>query len=238
MASVVGADEEERRVSAIALARPSVVSIRTYKKSSSEPGIGSGVIVRSNGVVLTNFHVIKNADVKNTVWLTADVHYTAAHHYSPERAVFKDFTPFWEFVSGPIHAGTFGPGELDNTFGPRLEFVKAPLPSYSRYIALYHTPQEAGGCKGCRFFSMCKGHCPGTSLEGDWRFRTEHCQVWKKMFELAEEEALAEGKTPLSQHPARPYLEKRLVEGWSRGQNYALQSLIRELAQKPQMATV
>ncbi|HCQ15842.1 MAG TPA: radical SAM protein [Cryomorphaceae bacterium] len=138
-------------------------------------------------------------------------------------------------------SGVEGEGQRSNcgrTNKEGIEFVKAPLPSYSRYIALYHTPQEAGGCKGCRFFSMCKGHCPGTSLEGDWRFRTEHCQVWKKMFELAEEEALAEGKTPLSQHPARPYLEKRLVEGWSRGQNYALQSLIRELAQKPQMATV
>ena len=69
---------------------------------------------------------IKHLGVRNTVWLTADVHYTAAHHYSPDRATFQDFEPFWEFVSGPLHAGTFGPGELDMTFGPRAEFVKAP----------------------------------------------------------------------------------------------------------------
>ena len=69
---------------------------------------------------------IKHLGVRNTVWLTADVHYTAAHHYSPDRATFQDFEPFWEFVSGPLHAGTFGPGELDTTFGPRAEFVKAP----------------------------------------------------------------------------------------------------------------
>ncbi|WP_425388824.1 alkaline phosphatase D family protein [Corynebacterium lactis] len=37
----------------------------------------------------------------NVVWLTADVHYTAAYHYSPERAQFTDFAPFWEFVSAP-----------------------------------------------------------------------------------------------------------------------------------------
>ena len=42
---------------------------------------------------------IKN--IPNVVWLTADVHYTTAHHYSPERAQFTDFAPFWEFVSGP-----------------------------------------------------------------------------------------------------------------------------------------
>ena len=69
---------------------------------------------------------IKRANVRNTVWLTADVHYTAAHYYDPGRAAFQDFDPFWEFVSGPLHAGTFGPGTLDNTFGPQLEFVKAP----------------------------------------------------------------------------------------------------------------
>ena len=69
---------------------------------------------------------IKSAGITNTVWLTADVHYTAAHHYSPERAAFQDFEPFWEFVSGPIHAGTFGPNDLDMTFGPEVKFVKAP----------------------------------------------------------------------------------------------------------------
>jgi alkaline phosphatase D len=69
---------------------------------------------------------IKHAGVKNTVWLTADVHYTAAHYYDPNKAAFQDFEPFWEFVSGPIHAGSFGPNTLDGTFGPQLVYVKAP----------------------------------------------------------------------------------------------------------------
>lgn len=69
---------------------------------------------------------IKAADVRNTVWLTADVHYTAAHYYDPNKAQFQDFNPFWEFVSGPIHAGTFGPNDLDMTFGPEVKYVKAP----------------------------------------------------------------------------------------------------------------
>lgn len=64
-------------------------------------------------------------DVPGVVWITADVHYCAAHHYSPERASFTDFSPFWEFVAGPINAGTFGPNEMDGTFGPRVDFVKA-----------------------------------------------------------------------------------------------------------------
>ncbi|MCF4167740.1 alkaline phosphatase D family protein [Zavarzinia compransoris] len=69
---------------------------------------------------------IKANDVKNVVWLTADVHYTAAHYYNPEKAKFTDFKPFWEFVSGPLNAGTFGPNALDDTFGPELKYVKAP----------------------------------------------------------------------------------------------------------------
>ena len=68
---------------------------------------------------------IKRAPVHNTLWLTADVHYTAAHYYDPNKAVFQDFEPFWEFVSGPIHAGAGSANVLDNTFGPQLIFQKA-----------------------------------------------------------------------------------------------------------------
>lgn len=70
----------------------------------------------------------KDHRIKNVVFLTGDVHYCAAHHYSPERAAFKDFTPFWEFVAGPINAGSFGPNELDRTFGPRVDFQQAGPP--------------------------------------------------------------------------------------------------------------
>jgi alkaline phosphatase D len=69
---------------------------------------------------------IKQSKIGNVVWLTGDVHYTAAHLYTPDKAQFQDFDPFWEFVSGPIHAGTFGPNGLDMTFGPVVKFMKAP----------------------------------------------------------------------------------------------------------------
>lgn len=69
---------------------------------------------------------LKRKGIRNHIWLTADVHYTAAHHYSPERAAFTDFDPFWEFVSGPLNAGAFGPNTLDPTFGPEMVFFEAP----------------------------------------------------------------------------------------------------------------
>src|SRR5690606_28629849 len=49
-------------------------------------------------------------------------------HYNPGRAQFTDFKPFWEYVSGPLNTGTFGPNALDNTFGPEVRFQKAPEP--------------------------------------------------------------------------------------------------------------
>ncbi len=68
---------------------------------------------------------IKHAGIRNTLWLTADLHYTAAHYYDANRAVFADFDPFWEFVSGPIHAGTWTPVPMERTFGPQVVFHKA-----------------------------------------------------------------------------------------------------------------
>lgn len=69
---------------------------------------------------------LRQQKIANTVWLTADVHYCAAHHYHPDRAAFQDFEPFWEFVAGPLNAGSFGPNPLDATFGPQVVFQKAP----------------------------------------------------------------------------------------------------------------
>jgi alkaline phosphatase D len=91
--------------------------------------VSSDAIAQGDGVPLGReleiaelLSFIKHAGVNNTVWITADMHYTAAHYYDPNRAVFQDFEPFWEFVSGPIHAGTWGPGDLDNTFGPQVQY--------------------------------------------------------------------------------------------------------------------
>ena len=69
---------------------------------------------------------IRDRRIRNVVWITADVHYCAAHHYDPSRARFTEFDPFWEFVAGPLHAGTFGPNDLDGTFGPEVKFTGIP----------------------------------------------------------------------------------------------------------------
>jgi alkaline phosphatase D len=92
--------------------------------SEDAVALGDGPPQRREHEIADLLSFIKRAGIRNTVWLTADMHYTAAHHYDPNRAVFQDFEPFWEFVSGPLHAGTWAPGELDNTFGPKAMFQK------------------------------------------------------------------------------------------------------------------
>ena len=91
--------------------------------AASSPGartpLGRGVEIAD----LLSF--MQRAGIRNTVWITADLHYTAAHYFDPNDAVFQDFDPFWEFVSGPIHAGTWTPCGLDRTFGPRVLFQSA-----------------------------------------------------------------------------------------------------------------
>ncbi|MBO8200496.1 alkaline phosphatase D family protein [Streptomyces smyrnaeus] len=80
---------------------------------------------------------IKHRRITGTVWFTTDVHHTCAQRYDPDRAAFKDFEPFWEFVSGPLNAGGFGALKLDGTFGPDQRFIKAPTRA--------NTPPTEGG---------------------------------------------------------------------------------------------
>ena len=100
----------------------------------SEDGIalGDGPPERREHEIADLLSFMKRAGIRNTVWLTADMHYTAAHHYDPNRAVYQDFEPFWEFVSGPLHAGTWAPAPLDNTFGPKAMFQKGCSASRAR----------------------------------------------------------------------------------------------------------
>lgn len=105
--------------------------------------LGDGPPERREHEIADLLSFIKRAGVSNMVWLTADMHYTSAHYYDPGRAVFQDFEPFWEFVSGPLHAGTWGPGELDNTFGPKAIFQKGCAEGQGENLA---------PCFGLQFF--------------------------------------------------------------------------------------
>jgi uncharacterized protein len=116
--------------------------------------------------------------------------------------------------------GVGGHGEKLNcgrTYKDGVKSQKADVPGFERYVALYRTPQADRGCAGCRFFFACRGNCPGTGEGGDWRAKTEHCEVLMRVFGYLEARMVREGETPFSLDPRRPEVEERMVEAWQVG---------------------
>jgi uncharacterized protein len=132
--------------------------------------------------------------------------------------------------------GVEGQGQSSNcgrTNKDGIDFVKSSQEGFERYIALYNTPQEQGGCSGCRFFLMCKGQCPGTAIDGDWRNRTEHCDLWKGLFREMEEQFLDAGQVPISASPERAELEAAFLELWASGDSTSIAGARRWLERLP-----
>jgi uncharacterized protein len=115
-----------------------------------------------------------------------------------------------------------------------VDYLPAAREGFERYLALYHTPQDAGGCKGCRFFLMCRGQCPGTAIAGDWRSKSEQCPTWFRVFAEIEAELVAKGITPLSLRPERLEVEAELLRRWESGQNSPVEYVMRALRARRQ----
>jgi len=96
-------------------------------------------------------------------------------------------------------------------------WLKADQESFERYTTLPTIPQESGGCKDCRFWLMCRSQCPGTSIDGDWRNKTEHCEVWMSLFDSLETKMVEKGEMPLSLAPELTELENRFAVMWQNG---------------------
>jgi len=75
---------EEQVIAAVRRAMPSVVSITLYK-SGAEAGIGSGVILRKDGYILTNTHVIRGAEQIKVTLSNQRQYHAQIWKISPER---------------------------------------------------------------------------------------------------------------------------------------------------------
>jgi uncharacterized protein len=83
-----------------------------------------------------------------------------------------------------------------------VNWVKADDTGHERQFALFNTPQEYNGCKDCKYFFACKGNCPGTAVDRDWRNRTEHCEFWFDLLAFVEDH-LARERELVVDHAAR-----------------------------------
>jgi alkaline phosphatase D len=68
---------------------------------------------------------LKQNDIKNILFLSGGVNFTAALYYDPTISKVKNFNPFYEFVAGPLNGATEGLKKLDDTFAPKLLFSRA-----------------------------------------------------------------------------------------------------------------
>jgi alkaline phosphatase D len=71
---------------------------------------------------------IKAANIANVVWLTADVHYTAAHFYNPEKAAFQDFEPILGIRLRPAPCRHLRPGRPRHDLRPGAEIRQSTSP--------------------------------------------------------------------------------------------------------------
>lgn len=112
--------------------------------------------------------------------------------------------------------GLEGDGTLSNcsrTNKEGVDFFKADGHGMHRYISLLNTPEEFGGCQGCRFFVMCGGSCPGEGIDGDWRNKTIHCHTMKSLYTYYEEKLDSSGVTPLTKREDFDRIESIIING-------------------------
>ncbi len=124
------------------------------------------------------------------------------------------------YTTRAVH-GVNGHGDRINcsrTNKAGVDMQKADRELLVRPLALFHVAQEDGGCQDCRFWYACKGSCPGESIQGDWRQKTEHCGTLQRVFGVLERRLSELGFRPVSiDERRRERIEMRLRDSFSAG---------------------
>lgn len=204
-----------------------ISSVRLHLLEVDDPAVGAGYLLtpEETGTALGGLAELESTLRRLRFDLFSEMRKLLAGDDQNATCVWRACDPY----TTPAVRGVEGDGQRSNcgrTNKEGIDFVKADRIGYERQLALYHTPQEAGGCQDCRFFLQCKGQCPGTAIDGDWRNRSAQCAEWFGLFSRLEADMLACGQTPLSRSPARPALEQALLRAWESGHNLRLAQLV------------
>ena len=81
-----------------------------------------------------------------------------------------------------------GDGSLTNCMRTNQEYIllRDKKEIKTRDEILQNIPQKYGGCKECKYFHNCRGGCPTSAIDNDWRNRTSWCEVWYALFSYFE----------------------------------------------------
>lgn len=99
---------------------------------------------------------------------------------------------------------TTGCGKTWGQYGDGSSFLQGPSndsqydQDEERYEVLKQTPgwvtegePDMGGCKGCKYWNVCRGGCPGAGQDDDYRNRTHFCQAKYALYEKVEHDLRA-----------------------------------------------
>jgi len=161
--------------------------------------------MESYGIKWINLHNLEvdNQETDESLYLGNDMNFDAfSRIYDYSKGGEVTFQPFLDInnlltktkpqtsciwgacdpITTPAVHGVDASGNLTNcgrTNKDGINYLKASgVSSTERYQALARTHWDHGGCKDCDYFFVCKGQCPGTAIDGDWRNRTQDCEFW------------------------------------------------------------
>ena len=102
----------------------------------------------------------------------------------PRVCTFMGCDPFCT----PSAAELLGDGAITNCMRTNQSclLLRHPIKMNTRSEILSQTPQEFGGCQGCKYWHACYGGCPTMAIDNDWRNRTYQCSLWYALFEFYE----------------------------------------------------
>jgi len=103
--------------------------------------------------------------------------------YLDQTCVFQQCDPFHTVAEKGInHCGGITNCLRSGGAVEGLQVLSDDGCSRERYAILQQVPQELGGCKDCRFWHCCYGHCPGSGIDNDWRNRSRFCEGFKEFY--------------------------------------------------------
>jgi uncharacterized protein len=205
------------------------------------------------GINSGNIHMLEvDSDIVSSLYkLTpeqnTEAFLTLAKFFSENRDL--KYSPFWEmneavkghdmigctfracdtFNTQSVH-GIEGNGEISNcgmVNKEGIEWNKASDRQHIRNILLSQIPPENGGCKGCPYFTLCTGYCPGSSIDGDWRNKTIHCSTLKALFGYYEEQCEMNVGSPFTKRDDIDQINLKYINGLLEGKVIPIPELLR-----------
>jgi uncharacterized protein len=63
-------------------------------------------------------------------------------------------------------------------------WLKSDSANDERKVILSQIAKDKGGCRACKYWGLCTGGCPAEAIDGDWRNKTQYCNLYQVLFQF------------------------------------------------------